>query len=376
MSLRIYKFASFVLSVAIGLLAAFSSFGLAEALFRTRTVTASAETPTMPSDPFVIRFSDDVKSRDSAGPIRLFPDSAFSVDWRDARTMILVPEGRWEPGTEYSLSFPGGKDGFLRSVSSASFTLPVPGYPSIVSFSPDSGSADVRLDIEDPLTVVFDRSAADFYVDFRLSPDMPVVYENDRGKTTFRILPQEEAEADTEYALSVFVKWRGESDDRYRFLGESRFRTAPKPPLTFADELALRVEQAKRSAPALVPDGKYVDIDLERQVMTLFEDGRAIDAYPVSTGKPGMDTPKGVFAIRNKAARPWSSAYGLYMPYWMALVPDGKFGIHELPEWPGGYKEGADHLGIPVSHGCVRLGVGPAERVYGWVDIGTPVVVH
>jgi lipoprotein-anchoring transpeptidase ErfK/SrfK len=64
------------------------------------------------------------------------------------------------------------------------------------------------------------------------------------------------------------------------------------------------------------------------------------------------------------------------MPYWMAIVPGGKFGIHELPEWPGGYKEGANHLGTPVSHGCVRLGVGPAQTVYNWADIGTPVVVH
>jgi hypothetical protein len=66
----------------------------------------------------------------------------------------------------------------------------------------------------------------------------------------------------------------------------------------------------------------------------------------------------------------------LYMPYWMAITPDGKYGIHELPEWPGGYKEGANHLGRPVSHGCVRLGVGAAKTVYEWASEGTTVVVH
>ena len=89
-----------------------------------------------------------------------------------------------------------------------------------------------------------------------------------------------------------------------------------------------------------------------------------------------MNTPAGEYAIRNKAPRVWSRAYGLFMPYWMALVPDGKFGIHELPEWPGGYKEGANHLGIPVSHGCVRLGVGPAQRVFEWTEINTPVIIY
>ncbi len=67
-----------------------------------------------------------------------------------------------------------------------------------------------------------------------------------------------------------------------------------------------------------------------------------------------MDTPVGNFKVIAKAKRPWSKKYGLYMPWFIQFTYDGH-GIHELPEWPGGYKEGASHLGIPVSHGCVRL---------------------
>jgi lipoprotein-anchoring transpeptidase ErfK/SrfK len=33
-------------------------------------------------------------------------------------------------------------------------------------------------------------------------------------------------------------------------------------------------------------------------------------------------------------------------------------------------------LGIPVSHGCVRVGIGPAENVYNFATIGTKVVIH
>jgi lipoprotein-anchoring transpeptidase ErfK/SrfK len=110
--------------------------------------------------------------------------------------------------------------------------------------------------------------------------------------------------------------------------------------------------------------------------MTLFEDGRSVDAYIISSGKRGMDTPKGDFQIYNQALRPWSKKYSLYMPYWQAITSDGQFGIHELPEWPGGYKEGANHLGTPVSHGCVRLGIGAAKRVFEWAAIGTPVVIY
>ena len=33
------------------------------------------------------------------------------------------------------------------------------------------------------------------------------------------------------------------------------------------------------------------------------------------------------------------------------------------------------HLGKPASHGCVRLGIGPAKELYDWAPIGTRVVV-
>jgi lipoprotein-anchoring transpeptidase ErfK/SrfK len=52
------------------------------------------------------------------------------------------------------------------------------------------------------------------------------------------------------------------------------------------------------------------------------------------------------------------------------------YGLHALPEWPNGYREGENHLGIPVSHGCVRLSTAAAAQVYSWADVGTIVVIH
>lgn len=98
-----------------------------------------------------------------------------------------------------------------------------------------------------------------------------------------------------------------------------------------------------------------------------------LGSFPVSAGKASTPTPKGNYTIINKHPKAWSS-YGLWMPYWMGLGT-GKFGFHELPIWPSGYREGENHLGIAVSHGCIRLGIGPAEYLYNWADIGTPVVI-
>ena len=120
---------------------------------------------------------------------------------------------------------------------------------------------------------------------------------------------------------------------------------------------------------------KKIQIDLSEQKLYLFENEEQRGEFLVSTGKPGMDTPVGEFKIYEKRERAWSRMAGLWMPYWMMIEPNKGIGIHELPEWPNGYKEGVDHLGTPVSHGCIRLGIGVAEEVYGWAEVGTRVEV-
>lgn len=119
---------------------------------------------------------------------------------------------------------------------------------------------------------------------------------------------------------------------------------------------------------------KKIVIHLKTQTMDMVEHGEVLNSFKISSGKRGMQTPTGTFKVLSKTPRAYSKTYGLYMPYWMAFTTRGH-GIHELPEWPNGYKEGENHLGTPVSHGCVRLGVGPAKAMYDWAGLGTPVEV-
>jgi hypothetical protein len=119
---------------------------------------------------------------------------------------------------------------------------------------------------------------------------------------------------------------------------------------------------------------KRIEVNLQEQKLYYFLNDVKMGEFEISSGKPSTPTPKGNFKIDGKALRAWSN-YGLWMPYWMSLK-NGYFGIHELPVWPNGVKEGADHLGVPVSHGCVRLGVGAAEFLYNWAPIGTAVKIY
>ena len=158
---------------------------------------------------------------------------------------------------------------------------------------------------------------------------------------------------------------------------ELKFKTDPQVPDSDGDGFSDGTEIAKGYDP-LDPKpkklAKRIEINTKTQQLSYFLGEVKLGSYPVSTGKRATPTPKGDFMVDGKHPRAWSRPYGLWMPYWMSLK-NGRFGIHELPEWPGGKKEGASHLGKPVSHGCIRLGVGPARLLYNWAEIGTKVKI-
>lgn len=124
---------------------------------------------------------------------------------------------------------------------------------------------------------------------------------------------------------------------------------------------------------------KYIDVDISEQKMQYFENGYKIGEYPVSSGKASMPTPLGTFHIKNKALVAYSKEFALYMPYWMQFTSAGH-GLHGLPYWKlkngGIIYEGVNHLGRRVSHGCVRLPVAGAVKVFAWADVGTTVIIH
>lgn len=347
--------------------------------WRQEQVTATLERDALsgPRDSLVVDFSRAIREASLAGKIALSPAIPTKMEWHDfGKRLVITPEENWPLDTRYRLTIGQGSTSFFVRTPIFSFGFESPRLPRIVSVTPNDQATDVLLGVEDPIRVEFDRSVKDFYIDFQFDPKVEVVYQNNPEKTVFEILPSADLEAGKSHHLAIRARWRGEDDAEYQALGETHFTTLPPRPVVASRDFMTRTEEAKRFTRAKRTEGKYIDVNIATQVMTLFEDGRAVDAYMISSGKRGMDTPKGDFAIENKAARPWSKRYSLYMPYWQAITPDGLYGIHELPEWPGGYKEGANHLGTPVSHGCMRLGIGPAKRVYEWAPIGTPVVIY
>jgi len=85
-------------------------------------------------------------------------------------------------------------------------------------------------------------------------------------------------------------------------------------------------------------------ISIKRQSMQVFSGQRQIGFSPISSGKPGKETPHGIFSVLRKHKFRWSNLYVREpMPFMQRLTWSG-IALHagELP-------------GYPASHGCVRL---------------------
>lgn len=142
-------------------------------------------------------------------------------------------------------------------------------------------------------------------------------------------------------------------------------------------------EAESKITAAKLPEGKAteksIEINLSSQRLTTWQDGKTLGTYLVSTGKPSTPTKAGVFEVLSKLPVAYGCGDGQCwkMPYWLGIYMVGSVenGIHELP-FINGWREGSSSLGRGVSHGCVRLDIGPAEKVYNWTDIGIPINIH
>lgn len=159
---------------------------------------------------------------------------------------------------------------------------------------------------------------------------------------------------------------------------ELRFKTDKDNPDSDGDGFKDYMEIDWGYNPMDISDSKLdqrVEIDLKKQKIYYFVDNYKWKEFKVSTGKNSMPTPKGSYKIQNKVKKAWSKTYGLWMPYWMGLNAPG-IGIHELPVWPSGFREGENHLGTPVSHGCIRLGLKDAPYLYSRLQVGTTIKIY
>jgi len=165
-----------------------------------------------------------------------------------------------------------------------------------------------------------------------------------RGKIVSRLRAREHARVEATSVDGKFVQLAGLG---WVARDEVRIATPTEPP-----------------AGLLTPDERWIDIDVDEQVLVAYEGPKPVYATLVSTGRRTHDTPIGTFRIERKVAeRTMSSKPGDDEPYSVDRVPwtayfTGSFALHAA-YWHG-------QFGERKSHGCVNLAPADARTLYRW----------
>lgn len=99
-----------------------------------------------------------------------------------------------------------------------------------------------------------------------------------------------------------------------------------------------------------------------------------IKSFKCSTGIESEKTPTGVFDVRERGAWFFSDKYNQGGKYWVQFYGDYLF--HSVP-YNKDQSEVVDYtLGVPASHGCIRLKTEDAKWIYDNIESGTKVIIN
>ncbi len=139
--------------------------------------------------------------------------------------------------------------------------------------------------------------------------------------------------------------------------------------------------------------GKVVVVSLTEQTMRLYQDGQLVKAIYVVTGQQAAPTPPGLWHIFYKGTNlTFKSDEPPDSPLWYPPTPInygmeyhwGGFFLHDA-SWRSYFGPGANlphndytsgKYSDDGSHGCINMTVSNAAWLYGWTEVGTPVVVY
>lgn len=119
----------------------------------------------------------------------------------------------------------------------------------------------------------------------------------------------------------------------------------------------------------------YVEINISKQQLWFYKDGKMIIQGSVVTGNPnrGYATVLGVYMVnyKQKEATLRGPGYEAKVTYWIPFF--GNMGLHDA-SWR--YRFGGDIYLRNGTHGCVNAPLYLARTVFENIDEGTPVIIY
>jgi hypothetical protein len=107
-----------------------------------------------------------------------------------------------------------------------------------------------------------------------------------------------------------------------------------------------------------------VVIGLADQLAYLYRGDTLVAVATISTGVEGRNTPTGIFQVLDKKPFYRSKKYDNAPMPWMQRIDEYGIALH------GGYNPG-----YPASHGCIRLPLAFARKLYGVTGVGTQIYI-
>ena len=117
-----------------------------------------------------------------------------------------------------------------------------------------------------------------------------------------------------------------------------------------------------RDVPAAGPE--RVVVSLSDQLAYLYRGNTLVAVSTISSGKDEKPSPTGIFSVLDKKPFYRSKKYANAPMPWMQRIDQYGIALH------GGFNPG-----YPASHGCIRLPVAFAKKLYSVTGVGTPVYI-
>jgi lipoprotein-anchoring transpeptidase ErfK/SrfK len=158
-------------------------------------------------------------------------------------------------------------------------------------------------------------------------------------------------------AQAALYYW-SDFDPGYYQPGPTFPQRRPKARRHQAKKLEPEKESAKPRGPLIIA------ISIDQQKLRIYDANGIFAETPISTGMKGHPTPMGVFSVIQKHKFHHSNIYsGAPMPFMQRITWSG-VAIHAgvLP-------------GYPASHGCIRMPMAFAIKMWNWTKMGARVVV-
>ena len=128
----------------------------------------------------------------------------------------------------------------------------------------------------------------------------------------------------------------------------------------------------------------FITVDRRSYQLRYFRNLDHVKTYRIAVGKVGLETPKGLYRIQNKAIDP---AWSVPEAEWAGrlagkVIPGGRKDNPLKARWMGIYDGAGIHgtddessLGSSASHGCIRMAVPEVKELYRRVEVRTPVFI-